>query len=494
MKKLSNQRGVAMVVVLLVGAVLTVVASSAAFMTIEEFRSGDDDRRASQALAYAEAGIDRMMQEIKGGSWTWKEMAQSGCGSEALLQIGGDPGLGGDGEIGNGFYTAEVRPAECVSPVPRPSTREAIRLNILSVGEHPTARRVIQQVVELKPKGLPIGVFAYDTIDVGGNVSEKRISLITRGSVLDRDKIAFIGNDPYYTKGDFYGDAVSDPDSPMPAAAHAADSLFCSGGGCPNSTVHTATTNPNCRANRQDNVLGSVRTQSVWDGSEHGHALNNSNATCVGYGGPFPPTTVFTESHPLAQDPQPVFTDDELRALKNSAKSSGLYCEGRYINASSIQYTCEKAGATYNCTGQCLTGSVSSEMVAGLPRNFVTWYELPEEKLNGDDADPTSSAHLVRWNPAITSCSNDETLNRSVVVWIENGSFRLESNSRVTGGLFVLDGNVETAGGAELHGTVIAQNIEMVGNSNFLLDECWVDNMPVPFLKLTPISWTEVDA
>lgn len=79
MNRFRDERGVAMVTVLFVAAVLTVVASAAAFVTVQEFRSSADDRRAGRALSTAEAGVDRMMMWIPSFALPWKEIVLSGC-------------------------------------------------------------------------------------------------------------------------------------------------------------------------------------------------------------------------------------------------------------------------------------------------------------------------------------------------------------------------------------------------------------------------------
>src|SRR5687768_4057219 len=79
MRRLAGERGVAMVTVLMVAAVLTVVSSTAAFITVQEFRAGTDDRRAGKALATAEAGIDRAMLWIRSFQLPWKDIVLSGC-------------------------------------------------------------------------------------------------------------------------------------------------------------------------------------------------------------------------------------------------------------------------------------------------------------------------------------------------------------------------------------------------------------------------------
>ena len=59
MESLRSQTGVALVTVILVGAALTVVATTGSFIAIREMRASSDDARGGQAVAYAEAGLER---------------------------------------------------------------------------------------------------------------------------------------------------------------------------------------------------------------------------------------------------------------------------------------------------------------------------------------------------------------------------------------------------------------------------------------------------
>ena len=56
-----------MVTVILIGAALTSVTTIAAYSTIKDFQSGTDDRKAAEALSYAEAGVDRFVQYLRDG-------------------------------------------------------------------------------------------------------------------------------------------------------------------------------------------------------------------------------------------------------------------------------------------------------------------------------------------------------------------------------------------------------------------------------------------
>src|SRR5919106_1118801 len=168
------EQGVAMVTVIFVAAALTVVSSTAAFVAVNELRAGVDDRKASEALAYAEAGVDRAIQYLRGGSVVWGQLKRAGCQDPPLT-------LGPVG-VGNGQFTVRTWVYEPDGPSPTdklatqhprnagtsgfacanvPVTpRQDLYMAIESTGEHPAAKRVVRQVVLVKPRPLPIGVAA----------------------------------------------------------------------------------------------------------------------------------------------------------------------------------------------------------------------------------------------------------------------------------------------------------------------------------------------
>ena len=80
-KRMRDERGVALVTVLFIGAVMTVTVSAAAFIAVGEFRASNRDRGATTALALSEAGIDRTIQWIRSNKVPWRFIALSGCSS-----------------------------------------------------------------------------------------------------------------------------------------------------------------------------------------------------------------------------------------------------------------------------------------------------------------------------------------------------------------------------------------------------------------------------
>ena len=69
----------------------------------------------------------------------------------------------------------------------------------------------------------------------------------------------------------------------------------------------------------------------------------------------------------------------------------------------------------------------------------------------------------------------------------------MESNSVINGVLLLPEGNIDSQGSFDFIGTIIAKSVAMNGGGTFSLNQCWLDNMPGPFLDVTPTAWSEVD-
>lgn len=506
---LGNDRGVAMVTVLFVGAVLTVVASTASFAAIQELGISNSDRLAGQALAHAEAGVDRIIVGIRRGglgttgassdpgSLTWADVMRSGCAGTAPLTV--------RGAIGNGSFVATVRPqfpplASCtdLSLVPLPNEPQLV--DISSVGRAGNATRRVLQEARVVNTSLPIGLFAQNDVNVNGAGSGnparvRNISLVSGGNINDRNFIAFDSFDPWYTQRDFYGPSYPNLRCPsgstscsvaaghLPAAAHSGGIIKCSGQGNPPPCGSTTTEHDqsddhplSCNAN----PAGSTPNQSAWDGSSLGAAVPGG-VTCPNSSIGAPPTTRYpaldASGNPVA-DPIviPPLTEEEHQNLKAAALDSGLYC--------TVSRCRIRGGAEFNNTG-AISGNEPGW--ASLPRNFTAYFDYPTTTY------PPAQAQTVSWSTSVGPCNTTSAQNRSVVIVIRNGSFQSSGNIQIAGAVIAQEGNATFGGGTSVNGSVLARAITMSGNSNFTIDDCALKNLQNPFLDVTPTRWTELD-
>ena len=469
--KLSSEKGVAMMTVLFVGAAMTALTSVAALATIRDFRAGTDDRKATEALAYAEAGVDRLMHHIRGGSVSWGQLKNAGCPTPLVVP---------DGSVGRGSFgtyltvvdpfaaTADGRfPPQACATVPS-SPRDPLYLAVVSTGTHPKAVRVVQQVLKVEDIDLPIGLSA-ENVDANGTPNLGNISMITDGQIMGRKQLNFAGLDPYYRLGDFWpGHTWTNglsANSPAPAGAHAVGGIYLNNNG--KDPEFTGAATKNCSANKD-----AGNTQSLWDSDGRG---GDHSGGCPGQTG-WPPSSLFTAAQYDAIAPGTLGLEDH-EILKDAAKEAGLYC---YVPAS---------GAWCIRQGSSPIGYTAdvAPIVASGTKSFVAYFEFP----TGDPLSNNVNWASDVWNTP-TGCNADPELNKSVVVVVKNGGVNFSGNNKINGA-FILDGNFDYTGTPQINGTVIAENIRVRGNATFSMDTCWVQNMPGPFLGATPVQWSEID-
>ena len=498
LRGVDKEAGVAMVTVIFIGAALTAITSVAAFATVQSFRATRDDRNSASALAYAEAGIDRLMQKLRDGSLEWAQILRSGC-NEAAPVDPSDPtatpvgrSITVSGRIGNGSFSAVMKayvpptgtdpakfapdPAAC--PATPPSPKANPYFAITSTGAQPSARRVVRQILRVGGTNLPVGIFAND-VDAGGGGEAISISLISDGSVRGRDKMHFAGADPWYVVGDFYPGAGT---SPIPAAVHTTGSItLTAAGAAPEHLV----ANPNCDRRTNGATSGGPGDgQSVWDADvinprdplTTGCANWVGAARPTGYTGPaFPPRSTFTLDDLDRVASLRNLTEEDYANVRESARSTGLYCvpDGNGVR-------CLKKGTE---TLVEASRQITTAMLAGMPKNYVIYMDFPKSTTN-----PFSTTTTVNFTGTIGACPD-----KVVTVVVRYGSMQVTSAGVSNGAFLVPEGELKLGGSATIEGTIIAKKLTKQGGSTVKLSQCWVDHMPGPWLSVSPTTWIEVD-
>ena len=537
MQRIRNHRGVAMITVLFVGAALTVVATTATFVTAREFQASLDDRQGASSLGYAEAGIDRVLLSLRGsGSGHYGTIRLAGCNGSTYTGTPAFPSTGTSTLADGGFYEAgfTVWPqtsARCAEGVAETSPRESKTFAIISTGclapnepvpttaygstttcarvagRRPEATSVVRQLVRVRALDLPIGLYG-DTFRANGRPNTAtNISVVSRTVVSARDNMSFTGEDPFYFKSDFYPcigvsppacyEAPTDvnnppPGSRMPAAAHSLNDLECSGCSGPGSKVeHRDGFRVNCSANGTRGTAG----QSVWDGSGAGIdpllSTHYVNSTCTGFTGTGPPRSNFTQADVdrLAPPINEIFTEDDFLFFKQEAKSRGLYClqpDGTNTRQ------CTRLGADL-ASEPVQIKDTNAYQISSMPASFIAYFDYP----NGD---AFASSNKVEWQANVVGCADPNNTTpqgagKSVIIIVRNGSVDLNSNGvSVTGAVIATNGYFDASGnGATFHGSVIAKEIRASGGVNLLNSPCWVANIPGPFLNVTATTWNQID-
>lgn len=480
-RMMRDERGVALVTVLFVGAVMTVTVTAAAFIAVGEFRASNRDRGATTALALSEAGIDRTIQWIRSNKVPWRYIVLSGCSAPVGGVTYSTVTL--NGQIGTGTYSTTITRADSCSPTPTsvPNPRVAQQMIITGTGctsntvgaacPSGSSKRVVRQAVALTSRSLPVGVSSA-SVDMRGSPVFQNMVVIARGIVNSRRNITTTGTDPYYKKSDFYpcSGAMTEAagqcftsgsvnDAAMPASVHSTDRIY----GNPNGKdIHPPS--PNC--------------SYVWDGSATGTTITGTQCGTLAYPSR-PPTALFSDldADRIAKDPR--LTEEDHLYFQNVAKQSGLYCS----NYGAAGQSCTRAGVTPTA----VAGDIDTADVAGLGNFYVVYIEYPK------GTDP--QRNMLGWNvaaPAGTNpCTSTAATNSMVVVIVRNGG--LETKTDFIGAIFAEDGRYETGDNANFEGTVAAQFIRTRGSPTICNSQRWVDSMPGIFINVAPLQWSEVD-
>ncbi len=506
-KTLRSDRGVAMITVLLIGAALTSVASVATFATIREFGASDDDRRSAQALAAAEAGIDRFLVYLKSGKVTYGLLNQAGCGDDPPLALP-------QGEIGAGTYnasitvydnngigTAQFPPAACLTRPTRPVLGQDGVGNtyfvITSQGSFAGATKILRQVVSLQPIGLPVGIYAKSITVLSGQHDFLTVSMISETTITNRLNLGFEGLDPWYVMRNVFPDPANpllanvtgaDATDPVPAAAHAAGTIFLKNAKDPEFVPPVT---KHCAANLD------IPAQSIWDsdGSGGSGAITSGCSAWPGYppvgggAGVYPKTSKFTADQ-LATFASPRLSDEDYQMLKDAAQAYGVYCSFPGDGGSG-DATCTRAG-TVVPVGEADYFTQVKELADAGNKNILGYVDFRA----GDPEDNNVPNSVNLGNDTVYGCNDDPDLSKSLVTVVRRGGVDYGgSGNDSINGAFILDGDWKSQGDFTFNGSLIAQgNIHFQSSTqDYSLDSCWVKNTPGPFFRVATQAWSEID-
>ena len=491
MRKLREQTGVALVTVLLVGASLTVITTAASFAAIQDMRQGTDDRTASQALAFAEAGVDAFIKYVKSGLVNYAQLNQAGCNGNPPLAIP-------TGDVGNGTFAVSLTvydpnasgasqypPAACAgrSASPHPGQGADMTYFVITATGcsndtspcAPNATSVVRQVIALRPVGIPIGLYAH-AFDPKAHPAYESISAISETIFTDRQKDNFTGLDSYYLYGDFFPDVNGSagvhgvsPSAHIPAAVHAGAIIYTQKSSKPEFSAGPK----NCSY-----------SNSLWDSDGTGGGVGSITSDCAGdTNGAYPTYSKFNLAS-VADKINPNISEQDYQVLRQAAQQNGVYCS--------------LPGAGQPGTGSCIK--------QGLPAGSTDVNALRDAVLNAgtnqfivfvDYAGGTPSQNVLPWSGSVWGCDQADPDNtKSVVVVVRNGGIEeVGSGGDMINGAFIVDGNFTADGQITFNGTMVVRGTVSFGSSSELmqLTNCWVNNTPGPFFSIVPGHWSQVD-
>ncbi len=483
-----------MMTVMLIGAALTVVTTTAAVLSIRGLKATSADSQSARAMAAAEAGLERFMLNVKSGTISLASMTEAGCASPPVSLP--------PGTLGPGSYNAELTIYEPSQPKKVPdspwssgndtvapcSSRTGNLYAITATGTQGSGTRVVRQLIRVVPgkSKFPLGIYA-ERIDTNGNPSMKNISVFTAGDFVGRGKISLVGTDENYTMKDVYDQTAFSGfvwsgglnwDSKIPAAVHATGEIYVKGA---NSRGREHPPVPNCTAN-DTRETGSIAAQSEWDGSACSGCANNGVITtdCGGLPG-YPPTAKFTQADLSRIAQVRNFTEDEYAILKSTAQSTGIYC-----NFDAAVNQCWKGGVA----GASDTNWQDGDLPAG-PNHLIAYFDFPFSS-NTSNNKITWSATWKAISGVMCNPTNSAD-NRSVVIVVRNGSLHFTGSAQLTGAILVPEGDFDSTGTPLLHGSVTARSFRVRGNATFESSSCFAGTLPATGGELSPAGWMEID-
>ncbi len=459
LSRLHDQRGIAAVTVLMVTAVTALAGASVLFAATAELDIGARDRRAEDAFAAAEAGLDQAAAYLFAHPSAFSDIADPGpkvrCLNNSLVvdtpDIGCEVSVTSptDGEL---FY-------------PPGGGDPYIQYDVLSTArEGQAATRALASRFRLVPKEVPYGMFVNGNVDLGGGPQLLQISMLVNGVVTSREKID--------TDADGDGNPFNDPDLGWrfhfdKIQSDPAPNVICSDGG--------------------PDPVGCVGVYSNFQIYEKTAKASNE---IHGPAGNIPPSSSKfpndRDSHQTFVDglgvPQPVVTlpdTDVLEAMegmKQIAKSQGNF----------FSY---KNGTNENVVIQPST--------IGAPAK-----DFAKDAVFYIDAD---AGDTIKWRPSLIPDSTSSDVryinpagqkvgSHSGVIVVRGGELELEAGTQWFGALFAPENEVRLLGTNTCTCTIYAKGFEKQGgNATIQLIPEWFGQLPAGFFSVERQAFVECE-
>lgn len=481
-----DDRGIGVLTVLFVMAVVSALTVTAAVVTIDNLDNSRRDRQALAALATSEAGVTHAIARLRTGSLgaltciepapgqlpgpTCQGPTQSWSSATNPMQVRLDGTTGSCIAQSDCFKvwigTVQFYEAGCSgrsATPPRPCTG-IYRVHSTGVsGNGPGARRVAVDV-EVQPYPFPIGIFA-ENFSGNGNVGIHRQSLFTNGCVVNRQRDDKSGSGFQFEWDSANSRPKLDIIYDQPSAAH--------------STSDISTSNTSCTGGGGGGPIHSPAAPCnpvfAWDQSgTHVSGSNDiaSGDLCYGKYARSNGTTYPTSSKFTSEDLQRYgyvprgLTDAQYDALRSQAQSQG----------------------TYNLADGNVNGALATALAAGVTSPVLYW-DSRSVALNSTSF---PSDFLRTLNTSASCISNSVTI---VVAGPGNNLSYQGGNTSpyLVASMFVPDGTLTGNGGRNTIGTVYAKVLDLGGNADFYMDECFANNPPGGTLDVEVLSFREDD-
>lgn len=478
--------GIAMLAVILVIAVLSALTITATALTVNNIGNSSRDRQSLGALASSEAGVAQAIQYLKGtslGNLTCMELpgtAPTGCTTSANpwvnsanpKQVRVDGGSGAcvtssdcfkvwistvQPYVGNCPGRRATPPAPCYGKYRIHSTGVA--------GSGPGARRLAVDV-RLQPMTYPLGVFSEQSLTGNGDVGVFNESIFTAGCMSNRQDDSQSGSGVQFAWDSANNRPKIDLFFDQPAAAHAVGNVSTANNTCGSSgtagPIHD-TGKPRCNSTFRFDQ----------DGGATAGELTAADAPCY---------NAYTRSDGTTYPTTSKFTMAELQE-RYGYRPRGL-TDAQYNN---LKATAQSQG-TYNLAAGSINSALTSLVGAGISSPVLYW-DNGDVSLHQNDF---PSSFLRNLNETGGCVYNSVTI---VVVGGSHGLDYQGGNNApwLSAAIFVPDGTLTGSGGRNTIGTVYAKTIDIGGNIDFYMDNCFANNPPGATVEVEVINWREDD-
>lgn len=444
----QDDRGIAMLTVVMVGAIMTALGVAITQTTIVNLDNAGRDRVASGALGAAEAGVAGAISYMRdNGVNSFCDTCSERFNTsrpETIDYVGG----------GRAVVTVKV-----LQPYNPPSVK-AGRYLIRSTGTSGAGpgKRTIEQIVAVTPFAFPLGVYSQAKVNLGGQVAIAQESLFSGACIDSRSKLRFIAGP---------SGSIVDPYNDIPAGAHSISYI----------TDRNQGGAAGCATN-----LSSV-TDTIHSGTTCSTAYPTDQ---TGLGGPF--TAADSACITASQGKGDYPTKGSKFDLDTLRETYGFVPRGLTDEQFAILKAKAKANGTYFKGATAPVFPVASSIPGTPGYNPVIYLEDQNLSL-------TTQLNGYGW----TSDPSCTLRHPSVILVVERGSVSMGSSSRLTGHLFVPDGSVDFSGGADLTGTIFAGEVKFTGGGsnatgNIGLNDCYARNTHGGLFEITKERFRQVDA
>lgn len=444
----QDDAGIALLTVIMVGAVLAAMGIVVAGMTVSNLAGAGRDRAGASALSVAEAGVADAISYIK------TKGVRSICDTCTSQYNVNNPVTR---TYSSGSAVVSISVVSAYSP---PATR-AGRYLITSVAQTPVSKpgkRTIKQTVEVKPLSFPLGIYVNGKLNLAGQVKVQQESIFSSSCVDSRTKLTFQAGPT---------GSVLDPFNNIPAGVH--------------SPAYVTTTN-----------LGACAASASSALTSDAGVIHRNGAPCStnypydqdGLGGPFRSVDTYCSSGTSGYgdyDTKGSGFDDATMRDTYGYKPRGL-TDDEYASLKAKA----KAAGTYFPAGSPVVWPSASTNVNAAGYSPVIYVE-------GQDVSLQNELNSYAWvsDPSCTA------VHPNFVLVIERGNLSVGSNTAMTGYVFVPDGTVDYTGGASLTGTIFSKDLKLAGGGsapyNVGLNECFASYANGGILGVSKVRFREAD-